>query len=1104
MPDVAGSGVANRSLEVIMDIDRHQNRLGPSKSKAWRLTSNNKGTLLVYLVVVLLVFGVLGVSLVSLFTTATSSSATPNDAKRARFIAESGIRYALSEIRNSDDLYAVAELLNTTSEFKLGKNGGFTTNVFSPGLQSAQNKTIFGSGITLRLDVPFSGKFPEDFDVNNAVNDFYIVDWLRFKGTTPPSDRSARVIGSPDPGGAVDVTLTLDDDYDADLEDTICFALLATDAGTNISRGSSIYVHEKASEFFPAANGAIRIVTLSDGNQYDYFYETREPPSAGKVELTNVREMPGDTWTNIADLRTTDFVILSPYNFRLFAGGRSDAATTEIGYNRPFWAMARPSEYTIYMRELLQDKSIKQAGDVIRTQESGDIKIELGRGNTGTEGFGDLWYGGDKSIGGDNNFCSEGRCIFDLGIRVFYTADVIPGANDGQGFLFALIAGGTLVSPVNTRNSAGGDFQLPELLAYGGSSWTSSGTFLDGSGEGLKPPKMAVEFDTLTDLNVPLDYCTGNNLNLIPGSRNDPQPGGTNKDVVQYVFWGSNDENDLALTCRSVAKESYDDNRHDAESFFIKWTFATSGEVKSSPAVGSDGTIYVGSDDNNVYILNPDDRKRHFEFGDRPFPTANEWQFPTGGNVRSSPLVVENGGDTTIYIGSDDNKFYALDKINKTKLWEFNVGGDVSLGRPSIGPDDNIYVSHREAINPFLYALNSVSGIEAWSFNIGDANEYMAGVDPNSGTIYTDRSGNSLLAVNQDGSQRWVLPNVADVRSTPQVGTDGTIYFTSFYNFTLGFETGEFFAVDPIGAINWRYPGDTGGTGGIGEIYNVPALSNDQSVVYAVTFDEKLYAINTADGSFKWSYSPIGVFGGLGEIQSSPTVDPDDDTIYVGSDEDPGGKILAVNPDGTLRWKFSTPLDVNSTPAVDPISKNVYVGCDDNQLYAINQIADPRNFRNTYVDFQRGFLTSANLDSTVDVSDPDNWLDGKPMTKGPWAVRTEIKRATSVNANGKYEYTLLTWLRQCAQSDCSDIKGTPFQDTTGEYTFLPGPPFPDLPFEQVIELTPAEHDDFERFLFGFTTAASATDTQAAEIRDFQLTFIQSGDPTIIADPTWLP
>jgi outer membrane protein assembly factor BamB len=34
-----------------------------------------------------------------------------------------------------------------------------------------------------------------------------------------------------------------------------------------------------------------------------------------------------------------------------------------------------------------------------------------------------------------------------------------------------------------------------------------------------------------------------------------------------------------------------------------KWKFATGGAVFSSPTIGSDGTIYVGSNDGNVYAI---------------------------------------------------------------------------------------------------------------------------------------------------------------------------------------------------------------------------------------------------------------------------------------------------------------------------------------------------------------------------------------------------------------------------------------------------------------------------------------------------------------------
>jgi hypothetical protein len=71
--------------------------------------------------------------------------------------------------------------------------------------------------------------------------------------------------------------------------------------------------------------------------------------------------------------------------------------------------------------------------------------------------------------------------------------------------------------------------------------------------------------------------------------------------------------------------------------------FQTGGEVRSSPAIGSDGTVYVGSNDDKVYAINPDG--------------TQQWAFQTGGGVESSPAI---GSDGTVYVGSYDGKVYNI------------------------------------------------------------------------------------------------------------------------------------------------------------------------------------------------------------------------------------------------------------------------------------------------------------------------------------------------------------------------------------------------------------------------------------------------------------
>ena len=75
----------------------------------------------------------------------------------------------------------------------------------------------------------------------------------------------------------------------------------------------------------------------------------------------------------------------------------------------------------------------------------------------------------------------------------------------------------------------------------------------------------------------------------------------------------------------------------------LLWSFETGDDVRSSPAIGTDGTVYVGSYDNKVYALNGK-------------TGAKKWEFTAEGDVFSSPAI---GADGTVYVGSRDTKVYA-------------------------------------------------------------------------------------------------------------------------------------------------------------------------------------------------------------------------------------------------------------------------------------------------------------------------------------------------------------------------------------------------------------------------------------------------------------
>jgi outer membrane protein assembly factor BamB len=269
----------------------------------------------------------------------------------------------------------------------------------------------------------------------------------------------------------------------------------------------------------------------------------------------------------------------------------------------------------------------------------------------------------------------------------------------------------------------------------------------------------------------------------------------------------------------------------------VKWQFATGGSVRSSPAVGTDGTIYVGSADYNLYAINPDG--------------TIKWQFTTGDAIESSPAIGVNG---TIYVGSNDYNLYAINP-DGTKKWEFLTEAGVNSS-PVVGIDGTIYVV---GYGIYLYAVNP-DGTKKWEINSGANLAYSSIAIGADGTIYTGSGGgNSLDAINPDGTMKWEFITQNNIWTSPAIGVDGTIY--------VGCEDRRFYAINSNGTKKWDFPMGSG-------FYSSPAISMD-GTIYVENLKNKLYAMNP-DGTEKWEFlTSTG-----SQFYTSPTVNADG-TVYV-------------------------------------------------------------------------------------------------------------------------------------------------------------------------------------------------------------------------------
>ena len=338
----------------------------------------------------------------------------------------------------------------------------------------------------------------------------------------------------------------------------------------------------------------------------------------------------------------------------------------------------------------------------------------------------------------------------------------------------------------------------------------------------------------------------------------------------------------------------------------VRFTFATGGPIRSTPAVVG-GILFFGSSDGNFYAL---DAKSGIE----------HWRFRTAGAVTSSPAIAEG----IVYFASRDGFLYAVDAGNGRQRWRFRMGN--VLG------DENYwdyYLSSPVVVNRMVFigsgdgvvrSLDARTGKERWSFLAGARVRATPAVSGDS-LVFATMSGHVFAVSAKDGTQRWKFAtqgaankfeengnDTTSVSASPSI-SDGVVIVGGRDGFAYGINLAD-------GTLRWRTTHD-------GSSW-ILASAIENGIVYLASGSALMVqAADLKTGVEKWQHKAKGA------VFSSMTIASD--VLYYA---DLAGNVEAIDKEtGERRWTFPLPDRIFSTPIVaDGI---VYCGADDGTMTAL-------------------------------------------------------------------------------------------------------------------------------------------------------------------------
>jgi outer membrane protein assembly factor BamB len=244
--------------------------------------------------------------------------------------------------------------------------------------------------------------------------------------------------------------------------------------------------------------------------------------------------------------------------------------------------------------------------------------------------------------------------------------------------------------------------------------------------------------------------------------------------------------------------------------------------VYSTPLVGDDGTIYVGSDAKKLVAISPK--------GDVRFRLETEGEADTGAAFGKDGTVVFAAG----------NHVYSARRERGDVAWRFAAKRKIFTA-PAVTDDGLVVVGSQDH---HVHAIGA-GGALAWTVDLGADVDGAPAIDDD-GAIYVGTDGGEVVKLDAKGQVSWRTPAGGFVRGTLSIARNGDVLAG-----TYGPQPRLIRISSVDGVIRGSF--SIRGTGAREFGIHGGPLEDEDGVIYFGTQDNSVYAI-APDGALRWRF----------------------------------------------------------------------------------------------------------------------------------------------------------------------------------------------------------------------------------------------------------